>query len=213
MIADVFCRRILIYLIPCRLLTSHILPTRKLLEPYPRLLELFLPLAQCIRQGDLRSFDQALQKGEDEFIKRRIYLTLERARDVTLRNLLRKVFLAGGFEEAKDGTAPVRRTRVPLIEFQAAISMGSGGETVDPDEVECLIANMIYKVSVKKFCSLWIACIFAFPDVAEESSLSWPRSLVRVPRVIGRRRPCDLCLAYPFSFESRVPVGVSAFSS
>ncbi|CAG9986948.1 unnamed protein product [Clonostachys byssicola] len=144
--------RILIYLIPCRLLTSHVLPTKKLLEPYPRLQELFLPIAQCIRRGDLRSFDLALQKGEDEFVKRRIYLTLERGRDIALRNLLRKVFVNGGFEEPKEGNAaPVRRTRVPLAEFQTAISMGSGGETVDPDEVECLLANMIYKDLMKGY--------------------------------------------------------------
>lgn len=75
-------------------------------------------------------------------------MTLERGRDIALRNLLRKVFIAGGFEEPKEeNAAPVRRTRIPLTEFQAAISMGSGGETVDPDEVECLLANMIYKVS------------------------------------------------------------------
>jgi len=96
------CRRILTYLIPCRLLTSHVLPTKKLLEPFPRLQDLFLPLAQCIRRGDLRQFDIALQHGEDVFVKRRIYLTLERCRDIALRNLLRKVFIAGGFDEAKE---------------------------------------------------------------------------------------------------------------
>lgn len=94
----------------------------------------------------MRNFDLALQEGEEEFVRRRIYLTLERGRDIALRNLLRKVFVAGGFEEAKEaGTAPVRRTRVPVAEFTAAISLGSQ-ETVDPDEVECLLANMIYKV-------------------------------------------------------------------
>lgn len=140
-------RRILTYLIPCRLLTTHVLPTKALLEPFPRLQKLFLSLAQCIRSGDLRAFDLALQEGEDEFVKRRIYLTLERGRDIALRNLLRKVFIAGGFDELKEGeTTPVRRTRVPVAEFRAAICMGSGGELVDTDEVECLIANMIYKV-------------------------------------------------------------------
>lgn len=140
--------RILTYLIPCRLLTSHILPTKALLEPYPNLQELFLPLAKCIRSGDLRGFDVALQHGEDQFVKRRIYLTLERGRDIALRNLLRKVFLAGGFDEPKEGeTTQVRRTRVPVAEFQAAICMGSGGDIIDTDEVECLLANMIYKVS------------------------------------------------------------------
>lgn len=86
--------------------------------------------------------------GEDKFVKRRIYLTLERGRDVALRNLLRKVFIAGGFEEPGEGeSTPVRRTRIPLAEFQVAISMGSEGVLHDPDEVECLVANMIYKVS------------------------------------------------------------------
>lgn len=139
-------RRILTYLIPCHLLTTHTLPSSRLLEPFPRLQKLFLPLSNCIRKGDLRNFDLALQEGEEEFVRRRIYLTLERGRDIALRNLLRKVFIAGGFEEAKEpGAAQLRRTRVPVAEFAAAISLGSQ-ETVDPDEVECLLANMIYKV-------------------------------------------------------------------
>ncbi|EFY86331.1 COP9 signalosome complex subunit 12 [Metarhizium acridum CQMa 102] len=145
-------RRILTYLIPCRLLTSHVLPTKALLQPYPRLQELLLPLAECIKRGDLHNFDLALQRGEDEFVKKRIYLTLERGRDIALRNLLRKVFIAGGFDEPKEGeTTPVRRTRVPVSEFRAAICMGSGGELVDTDEVECLLANMIYKDLMKGY--------------------------------------------------------------
>lgn len=81
-------------------------------------------------------------------MKRRIYLTLERGRDIALRNLLRKVFLAGGFEQPKEpGAKPLRRTRVPLDEFVAAISLGSQ-EKLDSDEAECLLANMIYKVSL-----------------------------------------------------------------
>lgn len=107
-----------------------------------------MPLSQCIRKGDLRAFDEALQRGEDEFVKRRIYLTLERGRDIALRNLLRKVFIAGGFDEPKEGdTTHVRRSRVPVAEFRTAICMGSGGDLLDTDEVECLLANMIYKVS------------------------------------------------------------------
>lgn len=140
-------RLILTYLVPCHLLTTHTLPSKKLLEPYPRLQKLFLPLAQHIKKGELHAFDLDLQDGEDEFVKRRIYLTLERGRDIALRNLLRKVFIAGGFEEPKsEGEKPVRRTRVPIAEFAAAISLGSQ-EAIDNDEVECLLANMIYKVS------------------------------------------------------------------
>ena len=138
---------ILTYLIPCHLLTTHTLPTRELLSPYSQLQKLFLPLCQAIKKGELHAFDIALQEGEDEFVKRRIYLTLERGRDIALRNLLRKVFVAGGFEPPKEeGAKPLRRTRIPVDEFVAAISLGSQ-QMLDPDEVECLLANMIYKVS------------------------------------------------------------------
>ena len=92
--------------------------------------------------------------GEDEFVKRRIYLTLERGRDIALRNLFRKVFIAGGFEEPKaPGEEPVRRTRITLATFAAAVSIGDN-EMMENDEVECLLANMIYKVC--------LMCIVAF---------------------------------------------------
>ena len=141
-------RLILTYLIPCHLLTQHTLPTTQLLGPYPRLQVLFSGLGACIRRGDLAGFDAALAAGEDEFVKRRIYLTLERGRDIALRNLLRRVFIAGGFEESKNGGAPTRRTRVPVAEFMAAIRLGSRAHDhpLENDEVECLLANMIYKV-------------------------------------------------------------------
>ncbi|SLM37954.1 cop9 signalosome complex subunit 12 [Lasallia pustulata] len=146
---------ILTYLIPCHLLTTHTLPTAHLLAPYPRLQKLFGPLGSCIRRGDLAGFDAALAAGESEFVKRRIYLTLERGRDIALRNLLRKVFLAGGFEEPKEGAAALRRTRIPVEEFAAAIRLGSNSENerLENDEVECLLANMIYKNLMKGYIS------------------------------------------------------------
>lgn len=90
-----------------------------------------------------------MSAGEDEFVKRRIYLTLERGRDIALRNLFRKVFLAGGLDEPREGAPPIRRTRVPVTEFEAAMRLGNKTEPnrrLDKDEVECLLANLIYKV-------------------------------------------------------------------
>ncbi|CZT00507.1 related to CSN12-signalosome component [Rhynchosporium agropyri] len=145
---------ILTYLIPCHLLTTHTLPSPSLLAPYPHLQALFFPLSHCIKSGDLSGFDAALVAGENEFTKRRIYLTLERGRDIALRNLLRKVFIAGGFEEGvKDANGEskmVRRTRIPVAEFAAAISLGSR-EMMDGDEVECLLSTMIYKNLMKGY--------------------------------------------------------------
>lgn len=176
-------RLILTYLIPCRLVTTHALPTRTLLAPYPRLAALFLRIVACIRAADLPALDVAMSVGEHEFVRRRIYLPLERGRQLALRNLFRKVFLAGGFEAGSQ--PPVRRTRVPVAEFAAALRVGRGRikhvgddehigeakgdgdgvneganlgnrddddeEQVDMDEVECFLANLIYKVCLPSF--------------------------------------------------------------
>ena len=154
---------ILTYLIPTRLLTTHALPSPALLAPYPRLKALFAPLVNAIRRADLRAFNAALEAGEEEFGKRRVYLTLERGRDIVIRNLFRKVFLAGGLEGG------VRRSRVPVAEFAAALAVGGGdvgfgfgggvedgsGAGWDVEEVECLIANAIYKVSHPFIRCMW----------------------------------------------------------
>ncbi|KAH0542962.1 hypothetical protein FGG08_002650 [Glutinoglossum americanum] len=114
---------------------------------------LFSPLCQSLKRGDLAGFDAALSAGEDQFVKRRIYLTLERGRDIALRNLLRKVFLAGGFVVDKEGQK-VRRTRIDVEEFGVGIGMAAGIKGgVERDEVECLLANMIYKGFMKGYIS------------------------------------------------------------
>lgn len=146
---------ILTYLIPTRLLTAHKLPSSTLLSPFPRLAALFTPLTTSIRSGDLTAFNAAMESGEDEFVKRRIYLTLERGRDIILRNIFRKVFIAGGFEG--EGEAKVRKTRVAVKEFAAALTLagaevGDGEGGIDNDEVECLVANGIYKVRPFPYC-------------------------------------------------------------
>lgn len=150
-------RLILMYLLPCKLLTGQRVPKKELLEPYPSLERLYAPICSCVRRADLIGFDKALQDGEPQFVQRRIYLTLERARDIVLRNLFRKVFMAAPLSEpAKEGDPPERRTRVPIDEFAAALKLSGadivdGSGAVDDDEVECLLANMIYKGLMKGY--------------------------------------------------------------
>ncbi|KAF9691936.1 hypothetical protein EKO04_010107 [Ascochyta lentis] len=145
---------ILTYLIPCRLITQHVVPKAPLLAESPRLERIFGPLVACIRKGDLTGFDKALAEGEPEFVRRRIFLTLERSRDIALRNLLRKVYLAGGYDDLKEGQTEkdrVRKSRIPLVNFAAALRMG--GQAVEDDEVECLLANQIFKGLMKGYIS------------------------------------------------------------
>jgi hypothetical protein len=144
---------ILTYLIPCRLITQHAIPSAALLAEAPGLARLIGPLVSCIKKGDLTGFDRALAEGEPEFVRRRIFLTLERSRDIALRNLLRKVYLAAGYDDLKEGQTEkdrIRKSRIPLLHFATALRMGIAGEgsgqAVEDDEVECILANQIYKV-------------------------------------------------------------------
>lgn len=152
------CSLILTYLIPCRLITQHAIPSATLLAEAPGLAHLIGPLVSCIKKGDLTGFDEALAKGEPEFVRRRIFLTLERSRDIALRNLLRKVYLAAGYDDLKEGQTEkdrIRKSRIPLLHFATALRMGIAGEgsgqAVEDDEVECLLSNQIFKVSTNQF--------------------------------------------------------------
>jgi len=146
--------QILTYLIPTHVVTHHQLPNPALLTPHPNLAKVLTPLFDAIRRGSLSEFDGALSSAEPDLVRRRIYLTLERTRDICLRNLFRKVFLSAGWEETKDATTgqvtgKIRRTRIRVEEFEAGMRVGYKGSRdviIDRDEVECFLANMIYKV-------------------------------------------------------------------
>lgn len=77
-----------------------------------------------------------------------------------MRNLFRKVFINAGFEETKDAstgevTGSARRTRLRIAEFEAGIRAASRNSSepivVERDEVECFLANLIYKGYMKGY--------------------------------------------------------------
>lgn len=154
--------QILTYLIPAHMLTNQQLPSQALLSQSPALQKLFSPLCKAIKTGNLSLFDRALAEGEMELVNRRIYLTLERTRDLCMRNLFRKVYLNAGYEDVKDPntgeiTGKTRRTRLKIGEFESAIKVAYRNSdepvVVDRDEVECFLANMIYKGYMKGYIS------------------------------------------------------------
>lgn len=83
-------RRILAYLIPLRILRGHI-PSRELLERFPVLDDLYSPFIAAIRSGDVRSYDATLERFEKHLVDLNLYLTMERAREITIRGLFRRV--------------------------------------------------------------------------------------------------------------------------
>lgn len=141
---------LLTYLIPTHLHTTLTLPTPSLLSHLPYLAPIFHPLLSSIKLGNLRAFSADLALNESTFVKRRIYLSLERARDICLRNLLRKVWLLQGGKE---------NTRVKVGVFAAGVRFsmygddGMEGGEMEDEEVECLVAGLIYKNLLKGYIS------------------------------------------------------------
>ncbi|KAL8738508.1 MAG: hypothetical protein Q9181_000719 [Wetmoreana brouardii] len=160
--ADTANRLLLTYLIPTHLHTSLSLPSRRFLLKYPSLNDLFCHVTFAIRSGSLLDFTSALEDNESIYVKRRIFLSLERARDLCLRNLLRRIWLLEGGKE---------KTRILIQSFAAGVRWSLVNTAVIPpayyvekgecspvrfqepeegamenDEVECLIAGLIYKV-------------------------------------------------------------------
>lgn len=129
-------KRILNYLIPVKLLRGR-LPTSKLLDKYS--LSEFAPLANGIRMGNLLEFSDGLMKNQDIFIRRGTYLLLEKCKMICYRNLFKRIYEVVGKEQIK-------------LEYIAR-SFKWLGTPIDLDEVECILANLIYKQYIRGYLS------------------------------------------------------------
>ncbi|CAA7260139.1 unnamed protein product [Cyclocybe aegerita] len=153
--------RILAYLIPLRILKGH-LPSVELMKRFPVLDEIFAPFNTAIRQGDLAGYDRALEKWETRLLELNLWFSLEKARDLCLRGLFRRVWVAS--EKA---------TRIPISMFHTALAIS--GNEVPEEEAECLVANMIYKGFIRGYIShekqmVVLASTNSFPRPADRPS-------------------------------------------
>jgi hypothetical protein len=150
--------RILTFLIPLRIIRGH-LPSRDLMQRFPVLDELYAPFTAAIRTGDISAYDAALNKWERRLVELNLWLTLEKARELCLRGLFRRVWVASQ-----------KGTRIPISMFHSALRIS--GIKVDPEEAECLVANMIYKGFMRGYISherqtVVLAGTNAFPRLAD----------------------------------------------
>lgn len=81
-------RLILDYLIPVLLLRG-VLPSLKLLRSSSRLAELYTPFVEAIKTGNVALYDEQLVKGEKRLMERGTYLVVERAREGSVRALMK----------------------------------------------------------------------------------------------------------------------------
>jgi hypothetical protein len=113
------------------------LPSASLLAGFPSLSALYKPFLTAIRSGNVRAYDAALSSPllEKALVKNGTYLAIERAREISLRGLLKLVY------RCKDG-----KSRITIQDFHEALLFV--GVKVDLLETEWLVATQIAKVSL-----------------------------------------------------------------
>ncbi|CAH2223463.1 PCI domain-containing 2 [Pelobates cultripes] len=130
-------RMILIYLLPVKMLLGH-MPSLQLLKKYD--LMQFAEVTKSVSEGNLLLLTETLAKQETFFIRCGISLILEKLKIITYRNLFKKVYLL------------LKTHQLSLDAFLIALKFMKV-EDVDLDEVQCIIANLIYMGHIKGYIS------------------------------------------------------------
>jgi len=164
-------------LLPLRILKGH-LPSAELMKRFPVLDEIFSPFITAIKFGDLKAYDQALDKWETRLLELNLWLSLEKARELCLRSLFRRMLVFPDYPlSLLTGTcrwvATGKGTRIPIAMFHSALSIS--GIEVSKEEAECLVANMIYRNFIRGYIShekqmVVLASTNTFPRVADRPS-------------------------------------------
>ncbi|KAJ0971629.1 hypothetical protein J5N97_019588 [Dioscorea zingiberensis] len=133
-------RMILKYLIPVKL-SLGILPKLWLLEKY-NLIE-YKDIVSSLKSGDLRLLRHALVEHEARFLKSGVYLVLEKLELQVYQRLIKKIYI---IQKEKD---PSKAHQVKLETIVKALKWLE--LDMDMDEVECIVAILIYKNLMKGY--------------------------------------------------------------
>ncbi|KAM1812917.1 hypothetical protein ACFX11_026803 [Malus domestica] len=133
-------RMILKYLIPVKL-SLGILPNDWLLEKY-NLVE-YRNVVQALKRGDLQLLRHALEEHEDRFLRSGVYLILEKLELQVYQRLIKKIYF---IQKQKD---PVKAHQLKLEVIVKALKWLE--IAMDVDEVECIVAILIYQNLVKGY--------------------------------------------------------------
>lgn len=129
-------RRILLYLIPSKILTGS-LPKKSTLETYR--MKWYTDIVAAIKTGNLQLFENAVAAYEEFFIKSALYLAIEKMKSLVYRALVRQVANITGVQ------------KIPLDHVIVGIRLCR--ITMDRDEVECILANLIHQSYIKGYIS------------------------------------------------------------
>lgn len=133
-------RKVLRYLIPVKMLLG-IMPRGVLLTEYPE----YQDLKTAIVTGDLSLFTRCMESNQNRFLQAGTFLLIEKLELAVCRQLLKRCALMHA------ELNPAKATQFPLILFQQALELQ--GVRKDDMELQCLIANLIFRKYVKGYIS------------------------------------------------------------
>jgi nuclear mRNA export protein PCID2/THP1 len=129
-------QRILASLVPIEICLG-VMPSEAVGRVYG--LHELLTLGNAVRLGDLRTFEQVMSTCQRSFIRVGVYLVLEQAKIIAYRCLAKRIYTL------------TASTRLNLASFEQAMQWM--GETADLDEIECILANLIFQGKIKGYLS------------------------------------------------------------
>lgn len=130
-------RLILIYLVPVKMLLGY-MPRKETMHNFN--VPQFHELACALKQGNVRLFDDIMQKYEAFFIDTGIYIIVEKLKIIAYRNLFKKVYLI------------LQTHQIDLQYFLTALKF-AGEEDITMDETHCIVANLIAEGRIKGYIS------------------------------------------------------------
>lgn len=133
-------RRILIHLIPLRVVVRGLLPRESLLARHGLVGE-FGPLVDSLKTSSLGSFSSYLDQHTAFFLSHELFLLFS----LDIQSLMYQWFIRR-VHQSDQSADP---SRMSLVELQAAFSWR--GTTLSMDHLECIVANLIVKGLIKGY--------------------------------------------------------------
>ncbi|VDP06424.1 unnamed protein product [Soboliphyme baturini] len=130
-------RLILVYLIPVKIYLGY-LPPKNLLMKY-NLME-FFAVAEAVKHGDVYRLEEIICSYNPFFVKSGIFLMLDKLKIMACRTLFKKTCRL------------LKTSQIPLKAFSIAMKLAKI-EDMDADEVECVVANLIFQNKIKGYIS------------------------------------------------------------
>jgi len=134
-------RRILLYLIPCKMRLG-VLPTQELLKSHG--LDMFVDIVKAIREGNAKLFTEKMEEYTSDFIKMGTYILMMKLKFMVMRNLCKGVHHE---IRRKQGDKAVK------LDLQPFEHIFHWQDDCDADETACVLSNLIHQGAVKGYLS------------------------------------------------------------